>query len=167
MLSESARATSAAEQRYRVDAPNARPRTIKVVALDEDAARLVQQLSKRSWTNAKFLALPNAASVLAPDAASLTDWMRSVAGEAQGLIKDVVGTDVMVLVAKTGGHTQPAIPIGEACAARGIPVVGIVIQSGKALPDLQTLNAMRPFTTMLVVAASEDYLEAMLAAFGA
>ena len=118
MLSESARATSAAEQRYRVDAPNARPRTIKVVALDEDAARLVQQLSMRSWKNAKFLALPNAASVLAPDAASLTDWMRSVAGEAQGLVEDVVGTDMMVLVAKTGDTPSLLSRLARLASAR-------------------------------------------------
>ena len=34
MLSESARAASAAEARYRIDAPNSRQRAVKVIALD-------------------------------------------------------------------------------------------------------------------------------------
>jgi hypothetical protein len=98
---------------------------------------------------------------------SLKDWMHSVADEAQDLINDVDGTDVMVIIAHAEAHAHPAIPIGEACAVRGIPVVGIVIQDGNKPPALETVNALRPFTTMLVMASSEDYVEAMLSAFNA
>jgi hypothetical protein len=73
----------------------------------------------------------------------------------------------MVIIAHAEAHAQPAIPIGEACAVRGIPVVGIVIQDGNTPPALETVNALRPFTTMLVMASSEDYVEAMLSAFNA
>jgi hypothetical protein len=34
MATESARASSAAESRFRIDAPNSRPRVVKMVALD-------------------------------------------------------------------------------------------------------------------------------------
>jgi hypothetical protein len=167
MLSESARVTTAAEQRYRIDAPNALPRRVKVVALDAPSAQLVDRLSTRPWSNATFLALPDDATATSPAMGSLKDWMHSVAGEAQDLINDVDGTDVMVIIAHAEAHAQPAIPIGEACAVRGIPVVGIVIQDGNTPPALETVNALRPFTTMLVMASSEDYVEAMLSAFNA
>jgi hypothetical protein len=167
MPSESARVTTAAEQRYRIDAPNALPRRVKVVALDTTSARLVDRLSKRPWLNASFLAPPDDKAAASPATGSLMDWMHSVAGEAQDLIDDVDGTDVMVIIAHAEAHAHPAIPIGEACAVCGIPVVGIVIQDGDTPPALETVNALRPFTTMLVMASSEDYVEAMLSAFNA
>jgi hypothetical protein len=167
MLSESARVTTAAEQRYRIDAPNALPRRVKVVALDAPSAQLVDRLSKRPWSNATFLVLPNDGTATSPAMDSLKDWMHSVAGEAQDLINDVDGTDVMVIIAHAEAHAHPAIPIGEACAVRGIPVVGIVIQDGNTPPALETVNALRPLMTMLVMASSEDYVEAMLSAFNA
>ena len=167
MLSESARVTTAAEQRYRIDEPNALPRRVKVVALDARSAQLVDQLSTRPWSNATFLALPDDGTATSPATGSLKDWIHSVAGKAQDLLNDVDGTDVMVIVAYAEADAHPAIPIGEACVARGIPVVGIVIQEGATPPALETVNALRPFTTMLVMASSEDYVEAMLSAFNA
>jgi len=45
MLSESARMSSAAEARFRIDAPNSKPRAVKVIALDHSSERVVKQLA--------------------------------------------------------------------------------------------------------------------------
>ena len=45
MQSESARAASAAEARFRIDAPNSQPRSIKVIALDHPSEAIVKRLA--------------------------------------------------------------------------------------------------------------------------
>ena len=45
MQSESARMSSAAEARYRIDAPNSKPRSVKVIALDHPSERVVKELA--------------------------------------------------------------------------------------------------------------------------
>jgi hypothetical protein len=52
MQSESARMSSAAEARFRIDAPNSRPRAVKVIALDHPSERVVKALSDRAWNSA-------------------------------------------------------------------------------------------------------------------
>jgi hypothetical protein len=62
MLSESARMSSAAEARFRINAPNAKPRNIKVIALDRPSEALVTRLAQSSWNGASFFT----ASAFAP-----------------------------------------------------------------------------------------------------
>ena len=54
MQSESARMSSAAEARYRIDAPNSKPRSVKVIALDTPSERVIKELSQRQWNRASF-----------------------------------------------------------------------------------------------------------------
>jgi len=54
MLSESARMSSAGEARFRIDAPNSKPRHIKVIALDGTSEAVVKNLAERRWSNASF-----------------------------------------------------------------------------------------------------------------
>jgi hypothetical protein len=54
MDSESARMSSAAEARYRIDYPNSKPRVVKVVALDAASERVVKRVAERQWQRAPF-----------------------------------------------------------------------------------------------------------------
>jgi hypothetical protein len=54
MDSESARMSSAAEARYRIDYPNSKPRVIKVVALDAASEQVVKRVAERQWQRATF-----------------------------------------------------------------------------------------------------------------
>ena len=54
MESESARMSSAAEARYRIDYPNSKPRAVKVVALDAASERVVKEVAQRAWQGASF-----------------------------------------------------------------------------------------------------------------
>jgi hypothetical protein len=47
MESESARMSSAAEARFRIDYPNSKPRAVKVVALDAASERVVKEVAQR------------------------------------------------------------------------------------------------------------------------
>ena len=55
MVTESARMSSASEARFRLQAPNSKPREIKVIALDAPSEGLVRRLAERSWNHAAFL----------------------------------------------------------------------------------------------------------------
>jgi len=66
MLSESARATRASESRFRIDAPNARPRAIKVIALDVPSEGVLRRLAEGAWENATFLRTPAGAAPAQP-----------------------------------------------------------------------------------------------------
>jgi hypothetical protein len=79
MASESARATSAAESRYRIDAPNAQPRTVKVIALDAAAERVVKRIAQGPWRRATFF------TVVMVAAAGGSPPTASVIGEACAL----------------------------------------------------------------------------------
>ena len=54
MQSESARMSSAAEARYRINAPNSKQRAVKVIALDAPSERIVKELAQRPWNGATF-----------------------------------------------------------------------------------------------------------------
>ena len=55
-----ARAATAAEARFRIDAkPIRRPRATSVVALDDGAMELVRELAGQEWNAARFLGLPD------------------------------------------------------------------------------------------------------------
>jgi hypothetical protein len=45
MLSESARAASAAEARFRINDPNSRPRAVKMISLDQPSEMIVKRLA--------------------------------------------------------------------------------------------------------------------------
>ena len=58
MLAESARAASAAEARFRLQAPNSRQRATTVIALDASSESLLRRLAGDSWNKATFLKTP-------------------------------------------------------------------------------------------------------------
>jgi hypothetical protein len=54
MDSESARMSSAAEARFRIDYPNSQPRAVKVIALDDASERVVKRVAQAPWQRATF-----------------------------------------------------------------------------------------------------------------
>ena len=168
MASESARATSAAEARYRIDAPNSQPRSVKVIALDASAERVVKRIARGPWQRASFF------TSLSDDGAprgawSMQAWLGDVAGRAMNLLEEIASADLVVMVAAAGGSPPVASVIGEACALNRVMTTGLIVdahgQSDAALA--RTLAALRPYASMLVLADGEDYVEAMLEALRA
>ena len=168
MTSESARATSATEARYRIDAPNAQPRTVKVIALDAAAERVVKRIAKGPWRRATFFTSLSDDGV--PRGAwSMQAWLGDVAGRAMNLIEEIASADLVVMVAAAGGSPPAASVIGETCALNRVMTTALIVdareKSDAALAG--TLAALRPYAAMLVVADGEDYIEAMLEALRA
>jgi len=159
MLTESARATSAAEARFRVQAPNSRPRAVSVIALDAVAEPVVRRLAGGDWRNATFfLAAPG-------ESAALSD----LAGHRLRADDTIAAADLVVLVAGPGGRADAASMVGAACSRRRVMTTGCVIGASSASePELsKTLAQLRPWSLMLVIARNDDYIDDMMTALRA
>jgi hypothetical protein len=140
--------SSAAEAAFRVQAPNSRPRTIKVVALDPAGEAVVRRLAAGSWKQARFY--------------SADTFTRNLAEE-------VATADLVVMVAGPGGHAGAASAIGRACSDRRIMTTGLVVDARTASEQSlsKTLSQLRPWSLMVVIADVDSYIEDMLAALRA
>ncbi len=170
MLSESARMASAQEARFRVNYPNSEPRTIKVVALDEPSRNLVDEVSRLPWNKASFFtSMTFEGATPRAEQSSIKAWLSDIAGHTKDLIEEIAGANFVVMVATAGEDAQGASIIGEACLARNVTTIGLVVQSPETREEdlARTLGHMRPFAKMLVIATGRDYVEVMLTALRA
>jgi hypothetical protein len=172
MRSESARMSSAAEARFRVQAPNSSPRAIKVIALDAAGEAVLRRLAETGWKHAAFFTAasrgePGGRGDLPP--APADDALRDLAGQIRSVANEVDRADLVVLVAGPGGHAHAASRIGQACSLRRVMttafLVGVASASEKALS--KTLAQVRPWSLMVVIADSDDYIDDMMTALRA
>ena len=169
MQSESARASSAAEARFRIDAPNSLPRAIKVIALDRASEEVVKRLAQQSaWRNATFLTALSGA----PDPGarfSMAGWLSDLAGHTRDLLNEIEGADHVVMIASAGEPLDAASVIGEACSLKRIMTTSLVLSPPSASDGAlsRSLAMLRPWSLMLVIASAEDYIADMLTALRA
>jgi hypothetical protein len=168
MQSESARMSSAAEARFRIDAPNSKPRAVKVIALDQPSERVVKELAQRAWNNASFFTA-SAFGSTPRQGESFAGWLSDLAGRTKNLIEEVNSADLVVMVATAGQGAQAASIIGEACSVKRVTTTGLVIGSASISDEAlsKTLSNLRPWTLMLVIAGAEEYIADMLTALRA
>ena len=113
MESESARMSSAAEARFRVDYPNSRPRAVKVVALDHASEHLVKRAAERTWQGATFFtSLTFEGSPRRGGDWSIPAWLSDLAGRTKTLVEEVASADLVVMVSSAGTTAQAAAVIG-------------------------------------------------------
>ena len=151
MISESARMSSAAEARFRIDKPNARPRAVKIVALDRRAQPIVDTLAHGAWNGASFF---TAADLIA---------------RPERIVDEIKSADLVVFVATAGERIPDVAAIGRACSDRRVTTTGLVLGTDDTSDEAlaQTLSQLRPWMLMLVLATSPDYIEDMLKALRA
>ena len=168
MPSESARAASAAEARFRIDAPNSRPRAIKVIALDPPSEKIVKRLAQSPWTSATFLTTLASAPARS-ERFSMSGWLGDLAGHTKNLIDEINDADQVVMVATAGENLEAASIIGEACSLKRVMTTALILgpasTSDAALS--QSLAQLRPWALMLVIASAEEYIADMLVALRA
>jgi hypothetical protein len=172
MLTESARMSSAAEARFRVQAPNSTPRAIKVIAIDEVSETEVRRLAAAGWRHTTFFTVaargerggPGDPSAASPDGA-----LSDLAGRVRSVTDEVDTADLVILVAGPGGHAQAASIIGQACSLRRVMTTGFIIGVTSASEHAlsKTLAQLRPWSLMVVIASSDDYIDDMMTALRA
>ena len=150
--------SSAAEARFRVQAPNSTPRAIKVIALDAPAEAAVRRVAAAGWKHATFFT-----------AESGDGGLCDLAGDRRSITGEIETADLVVLVAGPGGEAHAASRVGEACSARRVMTTGFVVGAGSSRESelSKTLAQLRPWSLMLVMAASDDYIDDMMTALRA
>jgi hypothetical protein len=162
--------SSAAEARFRVQAPNSKPRAITVIALDPPSEAVVKRLAEGSWNHATFLtASAFAGAPQSEQRFSIDGWLTDLAGRPRNLIGEVDTADLVVMVATPGGNAVVASIIGEACSLRRVDTTALVVGATSASDEAvsKTLRQVRPWSLMVVIANPDDYIDDMLIALRA
>jgi hypothetical protein len=169
MDSESARMSSAAEARFRIDYPNSKPRAVKVIALDAASERVIKRVAERTWQRATFFTSLKFDAPRSGEGWSMQAWLSDLAGRTKALVEEVASADLVVMVSSAGTCAQAAAVIGEACAVRKVMTMALIIGSEQRSDEelSKTLATLRPHASMLVIANGEEYIEEMLAALRA
>jgi hypothetical protein len=161
--------SSAAEARFRVDYPNSQPRTVKVVALDDASERVIKRVATGSWQRATFFTSIKFDDPGSGRGWSMQAWLGDLAGRTKALVEEVAAADLVVMVSSAGTDPQAAAVIGEACAARKVMTMALIIGNEQRSNEelSKTLAALRPYASMLVIANGDEYIEEMLSALRA
>jgi hypothetical protein len=170
MPSESARMSSAAEARFRIQAPNSKPRAVKVIALDTPSERIVKRLATENWNSATFFTASAFAGTPSGEARfSVGGWLSDLAGRTKNLVDEVATADLVVMVATAGENAQAASLIGEACSLKRVMTTALVVGSASTSDEelAKSLAHLRPWSLMVVIASAEDYIADMLTALRA
>jgi len=170
MPSESARASSAAESRFRIDAPNSRPPVVKVVALDPPSEALAKRLEQDRWNRASFLTTSAFSAGRQPYGPfSMQAWLSDLSGRTTHLLQEIDGADQVVMIATAGESVPSAAIIGEACSLKRVTTTALIIGGDHASDQAlsSTVAQLRPWALMVVVAGSDAYVADMLRALRA
>lgn len=161
LLSGCARASTAAESRFRINAPAFAHRSSRVIALDPAAAAALTGLAReRRWGGGHFLLFE---SEVPGDA-----LLQRLPGAGTSLLSEELdGADTVVMVASAEGaglpgSTAAASIIGDAAADRAIMTAGLVMP-GDA-PHGEVVTALRPNAMVLVVLRDATDLPEVLSA---
>ena len=152
-----ARATTAAEARYRIDNPIAPARGTRVIALDAGAAEVASRVAAEPWANARFFVCEGS------DADHV--YLRGIGGAPADLVEQLQDADVVVMVATEDGGAACAYAIGRACWERAIMTAGLVLGDGSAAEN--AVAALRPHARVLLPSADESDVVELLTALRA
>ena len=158
-LSSCARAATAAEARFRIDAP-VESRNARVIALDQPAAEVLRSVAALEWVSARFFVcdtVDSAGDVTADDV-----LLRGIDGSPAVLSSELDGAHVVVMVATQDSGADCAYAIGKACWERAIMTAGLVLGDGSQ--TLAAVAALRPHARVLLPTADESDLVELLTA---
>jgi len=161
MLSESARMSSAAEARFRVQASHSTSRALSVIALDPACDGVVAGLATHSWNGVAFFA----ASALR-DAAQ-TSTTTATGSRIGSQLEEMAAADFVVMIASSGGDAHGASVIGRICSLQRVTTTTLVVHAAPATDEAlsKTLAQVRPWSLMVVVVSDESYVENILRSF--
>lgn len=165
LLNSCARAATAAEARFRINAPIAPNRGTRVVALDRGAEPVVRRAATGPWRGARFFTC-RASAALATDNGTVADVVLTATdGSESRLSAELDSADVAVMVATADDGAKLARAIGDACTLRGIMTAGLVLAAGH--DARATVSALRPYARVLMVTQDENDVSEVLTALRA
>ncbi|WP_291413649.1 hypothetical protein [Actinophytocola sp.] len=175
LLNSCAKAATAKEARFRINAPIAPARATRVVALDAAAAPVVRRVAEQEWADARFF---TARPPRGNGAGHLADLVLVGTDGTESRLSDVLtGADVAVMVATDDDGAEAASAIGDACTLRGIMTAGLVLAAGHGGaggPGYSVdghagaaVSALRPHARVIMVTYDEHDVSEVLTALRA
>ena len=165
LLNSCARAATATEARFRINAPIAPNRGTRVVALDKGAEQVVRRVAEGQWLGARFFTCRFIAPLPADNGDVADIVLTSTDGSESRLSAELDGADVAVMVATADDGADVACAIGDACTLRGIMTAGLVLAAGH--DTRATVSALRPYARVLMVTQDEHDVSEVLTALRA
>jgi hypothetical protein len=132
-------AATAEEARFRIDRPIG-SRSAVVVALDDEAAAVVDRVAEQPWRSARFLRTADASV-------------------------DLDDVDVVVMIATADADVDGVAGLADACFARGIMTEGLILGGGADVAA--AVSALRPYARNLMVTDDEEDVAEVLTALRA
>jgi hypothetical protein len=132
-------AATAEEARFRIDRPIG-ARSALVVALDDEAAEVVDRVAEKPWRGARFL-------------------------HASDPLPDLDDVDAVVMIATPDAEAAVAESLARAVSERGIMTAGLIL--GERDDAAEALARLRPYARNLMVTSDEDDVAAVLTALRA
>jgi len=164
MQTESARMNKASQAQFRIKAPNSLARAIKVIALDRASEKSLLRAAQKKWNGTSFLTA-SSFSGLCSDNRFSNEWLTDLAGRARDLVREIEGSDSVIMVGTAGHDLSCGALIGEVCSLNHVLATGLILgdrnRGGAQLT--RALAALRQHVIMLVATSDEGYLEDMLA----
>lgn len=142
LRSSCAQAATAAEARFRID-KEIGGRIALIIALDDDAADVVDRVAERPWGAARFFSRP----------------------EDVHLGDELTDADVAIMVGTASADADAAATIAHACTERGIMAAGLVLGAQREVGA--AVAALRPYARNLLITDDEDDVAAVLTALRA
>lgn len=164
LLNSCARAATAAEARFRINAPIPPTRATRVVALDAGAEPVVRNIADLPWQGTRFFIAPPATTPNS-DGGVADVVLLSLDGKQTWLSDELAGADVAVMVATANDGAAMASAIGDGCTLRGIMTAGIVLAEGRETDA--AVSALRPHARVLLVTRDENDVAEVLTALRA
>lgn len=160
--SESAKAASADEARYRITVPLAPARNARVIALDPNATAVARRIANGPWAAASFYTCETTPRAGRNDQSEDGVLLRRLDGTTAALPDILTGTDVVIVIATDDSGRAQAAAIGKGCGARAIMTAGLVLGDGFEAED--AVAALRPYARVLLLSADEsDVFEVLTA----
>lgn len=166
LLSTCARAATAEEAAFRVQRPNSKARASRIVALDERAAEIMREVSGEEWQGARFFTYVETRAEPELEDLPYDAVLRGDGGAQTMLSHELESADVVVMIATSRDSAKAASVVGNACFVRSIMGAGLIV--APASPEVrETVKALRPCCSVLVVASGAEYVPEMLTALRA
>ena len=137
-----ASAATAEEARFRIDREIAGRKAL-IVALDGDAAEVVDRVAERPWGAARFYRTP----------------------DVDAVVTELEDADVVIMVATAEADGDAASALARLCSERGIMLAGLIL--GAQFDVAEAVSALRPYARNLMVTEDEDDVAAVLTALRA
>ena len=160
MTTQSMRATTAAESRYRIHQPNSRGRRVLVLALDAQGQDILGELLAEPWNQSLF-------GYLQDDRLQRISATGEAVAEATPLADSLDSIDAIVLVVTPDSPAAAFDLIGDLSQTRRIMTAGFVFGDTRERALHALLPTVRRITVSMVTHADRDALTESLHALRA